>query len=148
MKKIDLEKQNWQNNAQYVQNKKAVSLKEFIEKYADPAIKKEIRSTAIIAYVCAGITFAVSLLFNWLGIIDALLFAGFALGMHLKKSRVCAVLMLVLGCVEVIVSLAAGRTTPPVLWLIAGIGAVAVFRKAGKQYKNFVLGSMQGSCEK
>lgn len=114
----------------------SVSRKEFINKYAQPSLRKNITSIAILCYVCAGVTFISACLLNPLGIIDALLLAGLALGMHIGKSKVCAILILVLSIIEVLVSLVSG--TFPFWWLIAGISAVVTFNKIEKQYKQFL----------
>lgn len=113
-----------------------VSRKEFIDKYAQPSLRKSITSIAILCYVCAGLTFVVSCIMNPAGIIDALILTVLALGMHLAKSKVCAILILVFSIVEVIFSLMVGAF--PVWWLIAGISAVVVFSKIDKQYKQFL----------
>lgn len=113
-----------------------VSRKEFINKYAQPSLKKNITSIAILCYVCAGLTFVVSCLLNPLGIIDALVLAGLALGMHLAKSKVCAILILILSIIEVLLSLISGSF--PFWWLIAGVSAVITFNKIEKQYKSFI----------
>lgn len=113
-----------------------VSRKEFINKYAQPSLRKNITSIAILCYVCAGLTFIVSCLLNPFGIIDALALGGLALGMHLAKSKVCAILILVLSIIEVIMSLIVGMF--PVWWLVAGILAVVTFSKIDKQYKQFL----------
>ena len=113
-----------------------VSRKEFIDKYVQPSLRKNIKSIAILCYVCAGLTFLMSIAVNPYGIIDALVLLGFALGMHIAKSRVCAILILVLSIIEVIVSLIVGAF--PFWWLIAGISAVITFNKIEKQYKEFL----------
>lgn len=113
-----------------------VSRKDFINLYAQPSFKKDIKSIAILCYVCAGITFIVSCAFNPFGIIDALALLGLALGMHLAKSRVCAILVFVLSIIEVILSLTVGMI--PIWWLVAGIYALVVFNKIEKQYKEFL----------
>ncbi len=113
-----------------------VSRKEFISKYAQPSLRKNITSIAILCYICAGLTFIVSCLFNPLGIIDALILAGLALGMHLAKSNVCAILILILSIIEVLLSLVSGSF--PFWWLIAGVSAVITFSKIEKQYKGFI----------
>lgn len=113
-----------------------VSRKEFIDRYAQPSLRKNITSIAILCYVCAGLTFLVSCLLNPSGIIDALVLAAFALGMHLAKSKACAILILILSIVEVILSLASGSF--PFWWLIAGVSAVITFNKIDKQYKAFL----------
>lgn len=113
-----------------------VGRKEFIEKYAQPSLRKNIKSIAILCYVCAGLTFVMSIAVNPIGIIDALVLLGFALGMHIAKSKVCAILILVLSIIEVLLSLIVGAF--PFWWLIAGISAVITFNKIEKQYKEFL----------
>ena len=113
-----------------------VSRKEFIEKYAQPSLRRNITSIAILCYVCSGLTFVVSCFMNPMGIIDALILLGLALGMHLAKSKVCAILILILSIIEVLLSLLVG--SGPIWWLIAGISAVVTFNKIEKQYKAFV----------
>ncbi|MBE6813371.1 MAG: zinc ribbon domain-containing protein [Ruminococcaceae bacterium] len=114
----------------------SVSRKEFIEKYAPKSVKSDIKAVAITCYVCAAITFGVACAAAPAGIIDALLLAGFALGMHLLKSRVFAVLILVLSIVESVFAIAQGATAP-VLWIICGVAAIMIFVKLEKQYKDF-----------
>lgn len=113
-----------------------VSRKEFIEKYVQPSLRKNIKSISILCYVCAGLTFLMSIAVNPYGIIDALVLLGFALGMNIAKSRVCAILILILSILEVILSLIVGAF--PFWWLIAGISAVITFNKIEKQYKEFL----------
>lgn len=114
-----------------------LSRKEFICGYAPRDIKNAIRGAAITCYVCAALTIASSVFLNPWGIIDALLLAGLALGMHLAYSRVCAILVLILSIIEVVASLVTGDT-PPIIWLIAGIAAVVSFSKAEKRYKQYL----------
>lgn len=113
-----------------------ISKKEFINKYAQPSLRKNITSIAILCYVCSGLTFIVSCIFNPWGIIDALILLGLALGMHLAKSKVCAILILILSIIEVLMSIVSGSF--PFWWLVAGISAVTTFSKIEKQYKTFI----------
>lgn len=114
-----------------------VSKKEFINKYAQPFLRKDLKTIAITCYVCAGATFLVSCFINPLGIIDALLLLGLTLGMHLGRSKVCAILIFVLSCIEVLLSIIA-LETPPIVWLVTGIGALVTFHKIDKQYRQFL----------
>lgn len=124
------------NEACFPSTDYSVSRREYINKYAQPSLRKNITSIAILCYVCAGLTVIVSCLFNPIGIIDAIILAGFALGMHLAKSKVCAILILILSIIEVLLSLASGSF--PFWWLIAGVSAVITFSKIEKQYKSFI----------
>lgn len=127
-----------QNNTQYPPSGQPVSKKEFIDKYADPSIKKGIKSSAITCYVCAGINFLVAVALNPVGILDSLILLGLALGMHLGRSKVCAILILILSAIEMIIGIALTGTPSGYLWLIAGIASVVAFSKVDKQYKQFL----------
>lgn len=115
----------------------SLSRKEFINKYAQPSLRRNITSIAILCYVCAGLTFLVACFTNPLGIIDALILAGLALAMQLAKSKICAILILLLSVIEVVLSLITVGTAP-FWWLIAGVAAVVTFDKIEKQYKSFI----------
>ena len=84
----------------------SISKREFINKYASPAYGKSIIATCIIFYIGAGITALHSIFTNPIGIIDALLLAGLALGLHLSKMKKSAktslgwVLAQVITCVS------------------------------------------------
>ena len=117
--------------------------KDFIDNYADPSLRKEIKNYAILCYVCAGLSMVVAIAFNFLGIIDALILLGLSLGMHLGRSKVCAVLILVMGAVSMIVNLIVSGQIAGWLVLLAGIFAVKVFNKADKQYKAYLEGKTE-----
>ncbi len=116
-----------------------ISKREFRNNYV-PTFKKDIKSIAILCYVCAGLTGVVSLAVNSLGWIDAILLLGVTLGMHLGKSKVCAIILLVLACIEAVAGIVLIGTPSAVLWVLAGIWAVVTFNKADKQYKNYISG--------
>ncbi len=113
-----------------------VSRAEFINTYAPKSIKKDIVNIAVVCYVCAGATFLLSLFTNPWGIIDALVLLAPAIGMHIKKSRACAIAIFVISIIECIIGLLAGSV--PYLWLIAGIFAFITFNKIEKKYKQFL----------
>ncbi len=58
--------------------------------------------------------------------------------MHLGRSKVCAILILILSAIEMIVGIALTGTPSSYLWLIAGIANVVTFSKVDKQYKQFL----------
>ncbi len=119
----------------------AISKKEFIEKYAPVSFKSGIRNAAICAYICAGITAVYALITSPWALIDAAVFLGLTLGMHLGKSKVCAILMLVVSIVECILGFVMTGTFTSFLWIAASVWAVSYFRKADKQYEEFLSGN-------
>lgn len=117
--------------------------KDFINNYADPSLRKEIKNYAILCYVCAGLSLVVAFFVNWAGILDALILLGLSLGMHLGRSKVCAILILVMGAASMIVNLIVAGKVAGWLILLAGIFAVKVFNKADKHYKAYLEGKAE-----
>lgn len=122
---------------------RVISKREFYERYL-PGLKKDLRGVGILCYVCVVLNSALAMAVSPWMLIDSLLLLGFALGTHLGKSKVCAVLLLILGCVEVLAGIVETGTPSGILWLIAGISAVTVFRKADKQYAQFLAANSNG----
>ncbi len=112
-----------------------VSRKEFINLYARPEHKKNIKTVAIFCYVLVAINAVIAVLSNPLAMIDSLVLLAFALGMHIAKSKGCAIGIFVLGIVEIIMGLYYG--TFPYMWLLAGILALTTFVKIDKDFKQF-----------
>lgn len=128
-------------NPQPAIDKQSVSKKEFIAKYAPQALKKNIKTAAIVCYICVGISAvaALVLLDNPLMLIDVVVYLALALGMHLGNSKICAILLLIFSVVECIISIVSFGT-PSGWWLIiAAASAVSTFRKLDKEYNNFLM---------
>ena len=119
-----------------------ISKKDYINNYI-PSFKRDIRNVAIACYICAGLNAVISLILNPLGILDSLILFGITLGMHLGKSKVCAIILLVFACLEALYGIIATGTPTSILWVIAGIWAVITFNKADKEYKNKVINNRQ-----
>lgn len=116
---------------------------EFLKLPENAKTKKEIMTTAIVSYICAGLTAAVMIGANgnFTAIVDVLLLIGLGLGIQLKQSRVCAILLCVDGAVSVIVSLLAAGTPSGYLILIAGIFAIVYTFKLDKAWKQYQAGA-------
>lgn len=135
----------WGNPANVTANtvvdRKSVTKKEYIAKYAPANLKKNIRSAAIVCYVCVGISAVASLFLldsPWM-LIDVAIYLGLALGMHLGNSKLCAILLLIFSVIECIFSMIQFGS-PSGWWLIiAAISAISTFNKLGKEYNKFLL---------
>lgn len=112
--------------------------KEYFKKHAGESFQKNVKTAAIIGYVCAGINAVISVLLMPLGLIDSLLFLGLALGMHLGKSKGCAIGMLIYSIFTVMVGLVMNGTFGGWLWVVAGVTAVIVFNNEEKRYKELI----------
>ncbi len=117
-----------------------ITKKEYYNKYAPASIKKAIRNAAIWCYVCGGLTVLSAVLMNPLGIIDGLVFIGLGLGVHLGQSKACAIIALVLACLEVVLALALTGMLSGWLWIVAGICCIIAVNKLDKSYKQFKQG--------
>lgn len=123
--------------------RKAATKQEFLKLPENAKTKKEIMTTAIVSYICAGLTAAVMIGANgnFTAIVDVLLLIGLGLGIQLKQSRVCAILLCVDGAVSVIVSLLAAGMPSGYLILIAGIFAIVYTFKLDKAWKQYQAGA-------
>ena len=111
-----------------------ITRKEYLKEYAGPEFKRHLKGAAILGYVCAGINAAFAVL-NPLAIVDALLILGLTLGMHLGRSKGCAIGLLVYSAISMVLGLITNGTISGWLILLVGIFGVVIFNKAGKRYK-------------
>lgn len=124
--------------------KKNISFKEFYKDYCSSNTKRNINGSAIVLYVCFGITLALAFAASalgmdlWASIIDAILVLGLALGIHIGKSRVCAVIILVYSIINCIYSLIATGRMSGYLVIIAGVYATIYTFKARKEYNEYI----------
>ena len=107
----------------------------YFKKYADGAFKRAVKGAAILGYVCVGINTVVSLLANPIGLIESGILLALTLGMHLRKSKACAIGLLVLAIIEMVAALVLNGSIGPWLWLITGIWGVTAFKNAEKRYQ-------------
>ena len=117
-----------------------ITFKEYIGTHADPKLSKELKTTAIVCYVLLAISLIVAILINWLGIIDVIVFGALTLGMHLKKSKGCAIALLVVSIISTLISFVATGSFTGYLWIIISICAVRNFNKLEKAYTAFKEG--------
>lgn len=111
-----------------------VSKQEFLKKYAGESFYKNLKTTAIVGYVLCGIQLLMVFL-NPYSLIDLAICLGLTLGMHLGKSKGCAIGMIVYFGVCVLVTMLSGGSLGGWGWLIMGIYGVNIFNNAEKRYK-------------
>lgn len=115
-----------------------ISIKEYRKQYAGESFRRNVRNAAIVGYICAGINAVISLIAVPLGLIDSVIFLALTLGMHLGKSKGCAIGMLVYAIFTVVVGLVATGTLGGWLWIVAGVNALIVFKNADKKYHELI----------
>lgn len=113
--------------------------KEFLH---HPNLKKcydNIKSSAIVLYVCAALSLALGIYMgNWSILVDVLIIVGFGLGIQLGQSRVCAILIFLYSLANAVyMGVSTGRSSGTLIVLasIYALGATFKFQKAWKEYK-------------
>lgn len=120
-----------------------ITKREYIKNYAGDHFRRQLRNTAIVGYICAGLNLIVALALNAYALIDVAIILGLTLGMHLGKSKGCAVGMLIYGIYAVVSSLIFNGSFGGWLLLVLGIMAVQVFDKAEKHFKQLTANQVQ-----
>lgn len=113
-----------------------VSKGDFRRQYAPPEQQKSITVVSIIGYVLCGINVLVALL-NPFALIDVAVFLGLTLGIHLGKSKGCAIAMLVYGIVGCVIGLLAAGTPSGWAWIVLGAVAMSSIGKMDAVYEQF-----------
>lgn len=101
-------------------------------------VKKQISACGIACYVIAGINVFLAFIVEFSNVLDILLMLGMGLGIHLAKSRVCAIILTVYGTINVIVMTIANESLSGWWILVVGIYAIIntfKFQKAWAEYQ-------------
>ena len=118
-----------------------ISFKEYLGTHADPNLLKKIKTAAIVCYVCLAITALAAILVNFLGLIDVVVLGALTFGMHLGKSKGCAIALLVCSILSTVIALVSTGQISGWLWIVASIIAVSSYSKLNKAYKAFQAGA-------
>ncbi len=110
-----------------------ITKKEYFQKYAGDSFRNNVRVIAIMGYILCGIGSAAALVAPAV-LIDMAIYLGLVLGMHLGKSKLCVIGILLYSVFSVVVTLVLSGTLGGWGWLILGIYAAVVFNNAEKRY--------------
>ena len=131
--------QAWGNpyaNATAVENRN-ISKSEFFRRHAPDKMRKNIIASAILCYVSAAITAVFAILFNPFMFLDVIIVLVLGLLIHLKQSRVCAVLLLAYSLFNCVVMLLSTGKFSGWLIILAGVFAVIYTFQLEKAYQAF-----------
>ena len=112
---------------------------EFMALPENAALYNACRTSAIFCYICGAITLVLMCFVfgNWFSLIDVAVVVGLGLGIHIKQSRVCAIILLVYAVINTIYMTATvGRPSGWII-LIAGIFAVIRTSQAESAWKRY-----------
>ncbi len=124
-----------------------VSKGDFRRQYAPPEQKKSIAVVSIIGYVLCGINLLVALV-NPFALIDVAVFLGLTLGVHLRKSKGCAIAMLVYGIVGCVLGLLSTGTPTGWIWIILSAVAMSAIHKIDCVYEQFTAANADQADQK
>ena len=117
---------------------KVATKKEFLKLPENKKMRKEINGAAIICYVCAGVTLlAVLVTGNLASILDVLLLVGLGLSVHLAQNRVCAIILLVYGTLNMITMSMQMGSFSGYLPFFAGLASTVYTIKLSKAWKAY-----------
>ena len=117
---------------------KVTTKKEFLKLPENKRMRKEINGAAIICYVCAGITLLMCLITGNLScILDVILLVGLGLGVHLAHNRVCAIILLVYGTLNMVSMSMQMGSFSGYLPFFAGLGSTMYTIKLSKAWKAY-----------
>ena len=114
-----------------------ISKSEFCRSYASDKMRKNIRGCAILCYISAAFTAVFAILLSPTMLLDSIIVLVLGLLIHLKQSRVCAVILLAYSLINLVVMLlSTGRITG---WFIilAGVFGVIYTFQLEKAYQEF-----------
>ena len=114
-----------------------ISKSEFCRSYAPDKMRKNIRASAILCYITAAITAVFAILFNPFMFLDVIIVLVLGLLIHLKQSRVCAVLLLAYSLFNCVVMMMSTGQFSGWLVILAGVFAVIYTFQAEKAYQEF-----------
>lgn len=110
------------------------TLKEYYKLYAGETFYKHLKIIAICAYVLCGIL-GLTVMLNVIALVDLAIYLGLTLGMHLGKSRGCAIGILAYGGLGFVATLFLMGRIAGWGWLAVGIWAVILFNNGKKRYE-------------
>lgn len=120
-----------------------ITKREYIKHYAGDTFRRQLKGAAIFAYVLAGVNLLFALLASPAALVDVAILLGLGLGMHLGKSKLCAIGLLVYGIVGMVFNLIINGVFSGWLLVIMGVFSVMTFTRAEKRYKELTAKPVQ-----
>ncbi len=119
----------------YGMPQRAATREAFLNLPENTKMKKEIRSSAIVCYVCAGFTLLTVLLSgNLFTLLDVAILAGLGAAIQTTAKKLWAILLTVYGAINVIVTIALSGSFGGWLPLVAGIIGIVYISKLDKAW--------------
>ncbi len=114
-----------------------ITKKIYFKKYASDMFYKNLKINAVIGYILCGIIGLTCLANPW-NAIDLCIYLGLVLGMHLGKSKGCAIVLTIYAAFSAILILIMNGTIAGWAWLIVSIYSWILFRNEEKRYRSLI----------
>lgn len=111
------------------------TIQEYRKNYASAPLQKSIKTWSIVGYVLCGINLLLAFTVNIFALLDVAILLSLTLGVHLSKSKGCAIGLLVYAIVGGILSLISSGSFTGVLWIAMGAGYLGTISKMDAEYK-------------
>lgn len=111
------------------------TLKDYRKNYASEPLKKSVKTWSIVAYILVGVNVVLALLVNPFALIDSALLLGLTLGIHLGKSKGCAIALLVYAIYNTVITLISSGSLGGWWWIAAAVSFLSAFKKIDDEYK-------------
>ncbi len=111
------------------------TLKEYRKNYASAPLKKSIKTWSIVAYVLVGLNAVIAIFANPWMLLDTALLLGLTLGVHLNKSKGCAIALLVYTLINAVIGLIGSGSVSGWWWIVLAVSYISTIKKIDEEYK-------------
>lgn len=124
-----------QYDAGYSRVPAGCTLKDYRKNYASAPLKKSIKTWSIVAYVLVGLNAVIALLVNPWMLLDTVLLLGLTLGVHLNKSKGCAIALLVYTIINAVIGVISSGSVSGWWWIVLAVSYLGTIKKIDEEYK-------------
>ena len=112
------------------------TLKEYRKHYAPEGLRRNVQNLAMVGYLLGAVNLGAGV---WnmapVGIAIAAAQLALTLGMHLNKSRLCAIGIMVIACGDLLLSFLTGGSLTTWGWVALGVCAISAFNGMDKAFR-------------
>ena len=110
--------------------------KEYRKKYAPEHLRKNVQALAVMGYVLSAANLAVGIWNgNWILAAVAVVLLAMNVGLHLNKSKVCAIGILVCACAQLLLASYIGSSPTSWGWIALGVCCVNPIKEMDKAFE-------------
>lgn len=111
--------------------------KEYRKNYTSAQMKKNLKTWSIFAYVLVGVNVLLAVFVDWTILLDAAILLGLTLGVHVGKSKGCAIALLVYSILSCLIALIMNGSPSGWWWIVLAVSYITTFKKIDEEYANW-----------